>query len=146
MRIREDIAISSGQQSETDLLSGMANSVKKGATITRVVGSLIVVPDLSDQHTHHTWGLVVVSDEAFNAGALPEADLEAERVSWLWREGGDCSMSSLFDHSQETAYRFDIRSQRVLRDELSTLAFIIDQGSGGGVFHSLKIRTLVKFR
>ncbi len=148
MRIQTDQAVASGNQFARTLDDGFTGTsgVVRGATVTMIVGQLIVVPDLSDQHTHHSWGIVMLDNEAFVGGSIPDVDIENERVSWMWRDGGDASMTSLFDHSQETTYRFDIRSQRVYADELRRLVFVLDQGSGGGVFVSLRVRTLIKFR
>jgi len=144
--LANDQAVAASGQLTIRLASALSAGVIKGATITRIVGFLNVVPDLVNEHAHHFWGIAMVAGEAVAAMAFPEPDDENERVAWMWRDGGSTTMSDLFDKSQEVTYRFDIGSQRIYRDELQQCRLIFNQSAGGGVFVSFGIRVLVRLR
>jgi len=142
----EDRAIASGNQLELDLLNEMVDDNRKGATITRVILDLVIVPDTVAQTTFTSYGLAMVNGDALAAGAVPEADVNADRADWVLRGRARNMVSSLSDRAQVFHKEYDLRAQRVLRSEEMTLAIIFDHSSGGGVEVWYMSRVLMKHR
>ncbi len=141
-----DRSLASAAQFEADLLTGLSLDLTKGATITRVLLDIVIAPDTVSQITHTSYGLVMVNDDQFSAGAVPEADANADRADWLLRARSRNTAAAISDSSQLWVRSYDLHSQRVLRSEKQTLALVLDQSSGGGVVFYWMSRVLVKFR
>ena len=141
-----ETALASGSQIEKDLLGDLVQDERKGATITRIILDLIIAPDTIAQVTFTSYGLCMVNKDAVSAGAVPEADVNADRADWLLRGRSRNLSGNLSDPTQVFHREYDLRAQRVLRSEEQTLALILDHGSGGGIDFFWMSRILMKLR
>ena len=143
-RTTQDNSLASGGQECLNLLTNMNTGVMKSSTITRIVLRLYTRADTVAQQTFASYGVVLVNADAAAASAFPDADIDTDNVAWLVRGMHLNSADSLPDASQFQRSDYDLRAQRVLRSAQEELHFIIDQGSGGGIFYSVHARVLMR--
>ncbi len=140
-------SLASSAQTSLDLLSGMPQDMRKGATVTRMVYKLVVRPTAVAQLVEAHYGVVVVSTEAFVAGAMPEADVVSDRPDWMMRGWLYSMADSISDRSQYDTTEMDLRAQRRLPSEDNTLALVFDASTSGfGLEFAVFFRTLMKLR
>jgi len=141
------IAIASAGQGVQRLYSAVdeGRTVVKDATVTRLIVDIKLRADAVGQIVRLWWGIVIVSTEARQASALPDADDMSDRHDWLVRGRLDTIQLSLSDSSQWASRSYDLRTQRVLRSEESELVLVVDAGSDGFTMNwSTFVRTLIR--
>jgi len=145
-RIRTGVVIASGNQVCSDLLVPYTTIVDnlKGYTVTRILLKLFIVPDTANQQTVTSWGIAVINADAAAASAFPDADIEGDNVRWLMRDMALNRMTDLNDKSQIVEKSYDLRAQALFRSDQDELHLIMDNSSGGGVFHSFIARVLLR--
>ena len=137
--------VSSGGQSDNEVLQALGVDLRRNATITRIILSLTIRALTIDTLCRLKYGIVSVSEDAATANAFPDADAALDLADWLWRGASVIQMSDLQDGSQYVRVEADLRAQRVLRGATDETHFIIDQDSSGATTgYDLYSRILVR--
>ena len=118
----------------------------KGVTVTRTILDLRMRNDSVAQDTELAWGITTVNGDAVSAAAFPDPDDQSDRVSWLIRGRLMGNADSLSDTSQWQRDQYDLRAQRVLRDERQELHLILHNSSGGAAARSYAVFARVLMR
>jgi len=141
------LPIVAGAQANLTLFSASLIGARfvKGTTITRMIIDVIARNDAVAQTSILHWGIVPVNADARAAGAFPDADDMSDRAGWLMRGRLVFNSNAVSDSSQWAQRHYDLRSQRVLRNEEEELQFIIDSTSSFTADWSAYIRVLVKW-
>ena len=117
----------------------------KGATVTRLIGKIVLYPSVVTTLVEMHWGIVVVNADAAAAVAFPDADTEADRADWMIRGWLVAKSGNISDGSQSDRVVFDTRAQRILHSEEDQLMVILDaSASGVSLNFAFFIRTLIK--
>ena len=129
---------------KVDLLEDMSNDVRKGCTVTRMIGQINFVPIANPMNAKHLlMGICLVTDNAFAlTNALPRPENQAEQPGWLWRGYVTCVSEQIGVLGEFSQISFDIRTQRRLMGEGMTLAFVINNDSVDACTMDLFVRTL----
>ena len=145
--LRGDQALTDGAQISFDLLAGVDQANKKGATVTRLIISMWIRNDTQQTFKVMDAGVAWVNSDAVAAAALPDPGDEADRADWLLRYRMTNQMDATTSGSQQIEDRhFDIRSQRICRSERDELRLVLeDSGLGnGGLFVTFGARVLLR--
>ena len=139
--------LTTGSQSNNELLSQMVTDEVKGSTITRILMQLTLRAGTVDTVGLVKWGIVVVNGDAAAADAFPDADVASDRADWMAKGAELVVMSSLTQSHQVLRIARDLRAARIMRSEEDELHFIIDQNSSGmTINYDLWTHILVKLR
>ena len=139
--------VTSGGQSNNELLVQLAESIRKGSTITRILLQLVIHPATVNTICRLKWGMVLVNEDAASGGTFPDADQSTDRADWLARGAELVSVTDLFNGQQYARVDRDLRAQRVIRADTDEFHFIIDQDSSGAtVNYSVWTRVLIRLR
>jgi len=140
-------AVAIGSQIGLDLTDQMAELDKGGATITRIIGSLVVRPDTTQQRDFVFAGIVLVNEDAVAGALFPDPSVDGDQPGWMWKGFDTVMVSNTGDSSQFSRLHFDIRSQRKMR-HTDDLILVVDNSSvsAGGIVFDFLTRTLVKHR
>jgi len=139
-------ALSDNSQITFDLLADLSVSQTEKATITRILLEFYLRNDTVQNDKVMDWGIVLLAGEAVSAGAFPDADDEDERVDWLGR-GRIVNTTDLLFRPENMRFRaYDLRAQRIIRDEFQQLRLILDVDSNGtgGLFVNVFCRVLLR--
>jgi len=114
------------------------------ATILRVVGQFYLHNTVANLQTFGRWGLVRVTQDAFNAGAIPDP-LTDFRSMWYWNEFFYAESSTL--GLEAVRQVIDTRNKRAIPMG-STLALMVesDSTSDGGAQFAVALRILYAVR
>ena len=100
----------------------------------------------ASNNTDSSWraGLIVVTDDALAAAAVPEPG--ADPAQWMWEESGQIANSDFNDQSQWLKLAIDVRVKRRMPQASSSLAFILDNlvGSGSTIDFALNLKVLLR--
>ncbi len=116
----------------------------KNATVTRMLVDLRCRANGVAQTVFFHWGIVVVNADAVVAAVFPDPQDLSDRAGWLARGKLTTIQASLSDSSQEDKMRVDLRSQRILRNEESTLQLVVHNSSGFTLEWYAFIRVLMR--
>ncbi len=118
---------------------------RKGHTITRIVMNLTLRANFVDLRYDVSWGLTLVNSDAAAATAFPNPEDEDDQPGWLLRDVATLQTSDVDDGSQFLRMNYDIRAERLFRNQQQSLYFIIDQAaSGNNLGWDLLTRVLVR--
>ena len=116
----------------------------KGATVTRILAKVWMKNNAVAQANSLAWGITIVNADARAAGAFPDpADL-GDRAGWLVRDWMLGNSDSLSDASQWITTVFDLRSQRILRNEEDELHLIPENTGSFTLQWAAFVRVLLK--
>ena len=144
-----DLVLADGGALQVDLSAGVPESLRKGATVTRIVGQLYPRNDTANTVKVIPWGVAFVNSDAVAASAFPDPSDVADRADWLARGVMLSSNGSdLFAAVGPNRHEFDLRAQRVCRSEQDLLHIMFEENGtfAGGSFISGMIRVLMKLR
>ena len=143
--IRESV-ITVGSQSALEVLDQLDDALIQGATITRILGRVYIIPNTANVDMHWYGGLIVVTSDALVANAVPDPSTDEEQ-GWLWKDYA-LIVGNLNEIPEGGVIRFDSRSQRILRRNEDRLVFVQDShADGGGTMRvSWMMRVLLKHR
>ena len=132
--------VSVGSQLVLEIVDQIIDGVPD-STIERIVGAIKINPAANALNVFYRTGLVVVTDDAMAAGAVP--DPFADPASWLWESSGALITDSTTKPDSGVVIPIDVRSRRRLRQEDMSLAFVIENLAGSGadmtIFQHLKV-------
>ena len=112
-------AVSGGDFLTQDLLASLIDQDVK--TVSRVVGRILVYVDSTvaapNGEQRVSLGIGVTSQEAFDAGVVPDPDTELDypQMGWLWRTQGTLlahETGGVVERYHFPEFIFDIRAQR----------------------------------
>ena len=115
-----------GAMQNVDRLDTEGAFVRKGTTLTRLIGVMSLVPAAVNVLQKVSYGVIMVNEDAFNAAAVPDPEVP-DNADWL------CWESRFFRQTEikEVHIPCDLRGQRKYRSEDSVIALIthVDTGS-----------------
>lgn len=117
----------------------------KGTTMTRMLIDIAIKPNSISQQVALAWGIVTMNADARAAGAFPDAEDVSDRAGWMMRGRLVTISANLSEASQWDRRTYDIRSQRVLRDEEQELQLVLNNITANDLSWSVYIRLLVKW-
>ena len=137
--------VTSGGQSQNELLQNLSVDQRRNSTITRIILQLVLANATIDKKGGVKWGITNISEDAFTAGAFPDADVALDDTDWLVRGAEVVAMSDLQDGSQMVRVFRDIGTSRILHGASDQTHFIIDQNtSATTINYDLFTRILVR--
>jgi len=114
------------------------------STIMRILGRLSIRTGAVDLRLFYRAGLMVVTDDALTAAAVPEPWIDP--ASFMWEDAGTHLMSNRNDGTQILKLDIDVRVKRRMPQVSNSLAFIIDNlaGSGTTLDFNLNLKVLLR--
>ena len=144
-----NLALVGANESRTNLLTDLSPVETK--TVVRLIGSLKFVPAVDVTAgitvTRYSVGIQVVSEEAFNAGVVPNPENQEEYPArgWLYRgvtaEYLDMA-NNIIDTWSMGELRFDVRAARLV--DRGILVCSIIQTASVGVLHNTQVVGIVR--
>ena len=128
-----------GSQAVIEVLDSIIDDIA-GSTIVRILGEIALSPSGAAAHALYRLGLLVVTDDAMEAGAVPEPWNDS--VSWMWEVAGRLLTDVL--NKPDAVYRIpvDVRVARRLPQDGMSLVLVIDcpatSGAGFSAITNLK--------
>ena len=144
--LRSHQALASAGQTSFPLLAGLPVETAKGATITRMILDMWVLPDTINVVKVMDYGVVFINEDAVAAAAFPETDNEGERPDYIHRGRVFIAANALNLPNPAGIVHKDLRAQRICRSEEDDLRLICDLDSvaAGGVFITFMSRILIR--
>jgi len=105
------------------------DTVNQGRTLTRIVGDLWFSMPNTAGFYGLTYGWLVVTDEAFVAGSLPEP--RSDEAPWLLHRQWNGNIQAAGERNPAISVPFDIKAQRKL-DAQSRIVLILESGGMAG--------------
>ena len=88
-------SVTSGGQSNNELLTTLGKDIRRGSTITRMILYLMLRPQSTNTLGSVKFGVVSVTEDAATANAFPDADIAGDEADWLYRGAAHALMSNL---------------------------------------------------
>ena len=113
-------------------------------TIVRTIGSLTLRALTAAQSVFFRAGLIIVTDDALQAGAVP--DPWVDPASWMWEHADMLRVSNSDSGSQYMRLAIDVKVQRRLPQIENSLAMVFDNSSFSGASFEffLNLKVLVR--
>jgi len=140
--------LGSGLTTNQTLLSDttIGNRTIKGATVTRLIIDITIRNAVLAQNNVLYWGITKVNADARAAGAFPDPSDMNDKAGWMIRGRLQCNADSLTDPTQWVSRHYDLRAQRLFRNEEEELQLLIENSATGfTVSWTAFIRSLVKW-
>ena len=141
-----DSSITSGSFRNLDMLPNLTADETRGTTVTRIIGSI----NLFSGTVAGAWGkqivdigIGVISEDAFNAGAVPDVNQQSDQPQrgWLYRTR---MMVEQNGTGSQIVYpvRFDVRAQR--RIDAGTMFLGFTSAAGTGTSFTVEMAVLTR--
>ena len=139
-------ALASGGQTSFELLAGLEKGDAKGATITRIIFDMWLLPDTINVVKLMDYGMMFLNEDAVTAGGFPDIDIESERVDFVYRGRAMACANALNLPNPAGIVHKDLRAQRICRSEEDQFRLVcdLDAVAVGGVFISFISRILIR--
>ena len=124
--------VTAGAQAIIDLLQDLATATKLGLTLVRLLMRLYVQATSTGTDTEFQHGVMVVTTDAFSAGAVP--DPVSDRQNW-WLHDGDFIHRDADAGPAGVSYHYDIRTARKLPGRDHALLHTIENSHASGSLH-----------
>ena len=138
--------VANGAQQLVSLMGGMTPVDSRGFTLTRTIIEVSFAPPtaVSDGYQVASYGVGLVSQEAFVAGVVPDPDQAADRPARGWVYRGSMLVAGAANMTSHVPARLekDIRSQRRVDD--GEMIFIMNNGSADGTTFTMTVQGLVR--
>ena len=125
-----NVSVPISGQATVQLDVNLVSDEKKGATITRVLVSLIVFPSAVNLSSRVHMGIVLIEQDAVSAGAFPDVDQMDDQPGWMWRHMMSVRTENVSVRRSYQLVQADIRAQRKYIGEDYQLRLIIDENGG----------------
>ena len=136
-------ALAIGAQTVVEVLDQTIDDIAHG-TIMRILGNLTMRAAAANLQIFFRAGLIVVTDDALVAGAVPEP--WADPAPWMWEDTGLFETDSANDGSQYHRLVIDVRVKRRMPQAEHSLVMVLENlaASGTGLDFHLNLKALVR--
>ena len=118
--------VSSAGQAVVQLGQDILDDEKKGMTIVRLIIDLVYQLSAVGTGGVVSSGICLVTDDAFGASVLPEADVSSDKPGWWYRSVKTVYSATLNDRAQATNVQYDLKIGRKLPGEDVAISMIFD--------------------